>query len=500
MLDSLFKRYRKPDDAAKDDAAKDDAADKPRLVRVDDDVADSLEDAARREGRPPDLLANQWLREKLNERRDTLEGSSRHDREGSAPAIALTKALDRFGPSLASDGRRLRAILNDMCGEKKRGVNLLMAARDAGAPEEIARLDKDLDYFDESRIAARVAAESGVEPDAARWSVRRWADALGGRDPRPKANDLDEADYFAATTADREEERFPPKATGAAIATALAFSADGAGLAAGCENGDLLRWETRGPAEGAIVRAATSPVTVATHSLDGEAIVANAGRGEATIWRTADSDRATRLAGFGGDALSAAISPDGVRVTLGGKRGKLAIFDAERGAILATRPAKGTIDALALGFSHTGRYLAATDDDGAIFLDASTLAVVRRFALGAPASAIAFSPSENRLAFGLVNGELRHAAFDADATLLGKREGRALAAAFTPNGETIATIDATGAVSTQALGERKRRVGALPAYDAGPVALSPDARLCAWRSGNRRVLISLVSSLTTDLR
>jgi hypothetical protein len=96
------------------------------------------------------------------------------------PREALGELIARYGPGLADDPRRCEAMLRDHAGEYRREVSALVVALREGVPGDLQRTPGGVPP--ETRLAAlatRLADQSGLDRDLARWAVESWALALG---------------------------------------------------------------------------------------------------------------------------------------------------------------------------------------------------------------------------------------------------------------------------------------------------------------------------------
>jgi WD40 repeat protein/tRNA A-37 threonylcarbamoyl transferase component Bud32 len=146
-----------------------------------------------------------------------------------------------------------------------------------------------------------------------------------------------------------------------AEATALAFSADGAWLAAGDRNGRVVVWSV---AEG---RRAFDlpPVGAMVHGLafsaDGQRLAAGDAGGTVTVWswRRRAVTAVCRAGPF--DVFAVCFTPDGTTLASGG-RGPVRLFDTETGRLLLKLEGGDYVSGLA--FAAGGRRLAASSLGG----------------------------------------------------------------------------------------------------------------------------------------
>ena len=97
-----------------------------------------------------------------------------------APRAALRKLIDRRGHDLAANPRLCGALLRDVAGDHPMEVSLLVTAAEEGVGPYLLQ---DRRGIPPSAILAqltiRLERRRGLSPDAARWAVESWAQALG---------------------------------------------------------------------------------------------------------------------------------------------------------------------------------------------------------------------------------------------------------------------------------------------------------------------------------
>jgi parallel beta-helix repeat protein len=96
------------------------------------------------------------------------------------PRQELTKIITENRFSLDDDPKRCRALLNDLCGDYRREINVLLSALEERIPTELlsnaGRLPPDTLL---RRLSRHLEDERALTVDAARWAVESWALALG---------------------------------------------------------------------------------------------------------------------------------------------------------------------------------------------------------------------------------------------------------------------------------------------------------------------------------
>ncbi len=96
------------------------------------------------------------------------------------PRQTLRRILAKHGKEIAGDVGRCKGLLNDLSGAYRRENNVLVTAVEERIPLDLlagARsLPTDLLL---TRLEKRLADQTGLTPEAARWAVESWALALG---------------------------------------------------------------------------------------------------------------------------------------------------------------------------------------------------------------------------------------------------------------------------------------------------------------------------------
>ena len=94
------------------------------------------------------------------------------------PARVLSHLLSSCGPVLASDCRRLKALLADALPDRSAECALVVMACELGIPVRIEREALASDFL-LSSLSDSLVQDRFVNPDAARWTLETWAVALG---------------------------------------------------------------------------------------------------------------------------------------------------------------------------------------------------------------------------------------------------------------------------------------------------------------------------------
>jgi WD40 repeat protein len=268
---------------------------------------------------------------------------------------------------------------------------------------------------------------------------------------------------------------------------ALAFSPDGKTFASGGDNGTVVLWDVRTGKDRLPSLGHSGPLSAVAYTPDGRALLTGGQDGAALLWDTA-TGKPMRLLRRQADMVTAvAVSPDGRFLAVGGLDSDVRLFRQDGGAAIRLR--QGPADDLtALTFSPDGRVLASSHRHTVAFWDVAAGRKPRRIeaADAEQVNAVAFAPDGRVLAsagddgtvalWEVASGELRRR--------LRGHEGGAAAVAFTPDGRAVATADKDGSLRLwPASGGPESRHFSL-ALDgrtrALSMALSPDGRLLAW--------------------
>ncbi len=95
------------------------------------------------------------------------------------PRRVLKELIERYGVELAADPRRTEALLNDLCGQYRREIFVLVNAQRQNVPAELlaapAWMPRSAVW---ERLSRRLQDKLALAEDAADWAVQTWADAL----------------------------------------------------------------------------------------------------------------------------------------------------------------------------------------------------------------------------------------------------------------------------------------------------------------------------------
>ncbi len=95
------------------------------------------------------------------------------------PRRVLKELIERYGVELAADPRRTEALLNDLCGQYRREIFVLVNAQRQNVPAELlaapAWMPRSAVW---ERLSRRLQDKLALAEDAAEWAVESWAGAL----------------------------------------------------------------------------------------------------------------------------------------------------------------------------------------------------------------------------------------------------------------------------------------------------------------------------------
>ncbi len=103
--------------------------------------------------------------------------------EPSGPDVArarLRELVATYGRAVLDDPRRCEALLRDLCGDRRREVNLLVSALRERVPMDLLNASAGVPRgFLITQLAQRLHDNLGIADAFARWAVESWALALG---------------------------------------------------------------------------------------------------------------------------------------------------------------------------------------------------------------------------------------------------------------------------------------------------------------------------------
>ena len=305
---------------------------------------------------------------------------------------------------------------------------------------------------------------------------------------------------------------FPYDAFGLGRVRALAFSPDGAWLAAARDEGGTDLFQLHEGRAAGTLHPDADPITVdlvpdgyeppdsqnrteATAVAFGPAgrFLATAGNdGVARLWETASARELLRVE-IGGRIRTVAVSPDGRRLAIGGEDGRARVFAAADGRPLEALDRASEVrhhavahqeEVRVVAFSPDGRRLAALSTDGGVSLSAAdTGEAARTWYAGSAGLGLAFSRDGRRLAtangdyayvWDVETGEqLFRATHAPSREEIGSPEFYVDVVAFSPDGEYLATAGGDTA-RVWSLETRQERIRLEHSAPVSAVAFGPD--------------------------
>ena len=228
-------------------------------------------------------------------------------------------------------------------------------------------------------------------------------------------------------------------------AYAAAFAPDGSLLATAGRDGTARLWETGSWQQRAVLAGHAGTVYAAAFSPDGGLLATGDRAGRLRLWHVATGSTRAVLAGHEGRIFRVEFAPDGRRLVSAAEDGTARVWDVASGAPLAAMRHPSRVNAAA--FVGDGSRIATGCDDTLLRVwNADTgveVAAIRGHAGGV--WSLATVPGTSRTATGSADGTARVWDLDAAAAVI-RCGSRAVAAAFAPDGRTLAVGVADGAL------------------------------------------------------
>lgn len=96
------------------------------------------------------------------------------------PRQILHRIVAKYGKEICDDARRCEGLLNDLCGNYRREINVLVNAIEERIPLDLlAGVNLMPPELLLTRLEIRLEDQTGLTAEAARWAVESWALALG---------------------------------------------------------------------------------------------------------------------------------------------------------------------------------------------------------------------------------------------------------------------------------------------------------------------------------
>ncbi len=228
----------------------------------------------------------------------------------------------------------------------------------------------------------------------------------------------------------------------------VAYRPDGAQLATWSHDGTVKLWDA---ATGAVQHTLSHDEDAAnegnlSYSPDSKQ-VAIAGGNRAAVFDAQSGAELFALPSFAGPGAEVLFSPDGARLALASRAGRVRIFDSTNGRLLlefATGRAESDIRLRQIAFSPDGQQLAVAREDGASIWDAASgkqLLTFTGHGEGGSVNGIAFSPDGKWIASAGNDGSVQvwDAATGAVIFKLTGHTGATFGVAFSPDGKSLAS-------------------------------------------------------------
>lgn len=103
-----------------------------------------------------------------------------------AAGETLRQIIDQYGPAMAEDPRRVRALLRDMAGENRAEVAALVAAAEEGVGAALLQSSRGLTPETVKRLTRKLQENRAITEEASRWAVAAWSHALRMDGPEPQ--------------------------------------------------------------------------------------------------------------------------------------------------------------------------------------------------------------------------------------------------------------------------------------------------------------------------
>lgn len=230
---------------------------------------------------------------------------------------------------------------------------------------------------------------------------------------------------------------------------AVAYNAAGTVLASGGNDHRVILWRIADGRRLRTLDVGRGVVNSVAFAPDGGTLAAGGGDNVVSLWNTSTGSRIRTLRGHTNSVDAVAYNPTGTIIASAGADHSVILWDARTGRrITVLRGHSAEVDSVA--FSPSGETLASGGDDNHLIVwYTSPNALRRTFALGSPASAVAYSRNGMLLAAGTAAGRVRiwQAGTGRPVRTLAGDHGSVQQVVFSPNGRTIATANGDGTVT-----------------------------------------------------
>lgn len=98
--------------------------------------------------------------------------------EQAAVAGAIASLVERYGPGLAEEPRRVRALLMDLAGDSPTLAAAAVAAAEIGVGSELAGVAPAMQAATRVKLVHRLQRERALTAEMSQWAVDAWAEAV----------------------------------------------------------------------------------------------------------------------------------------------------------------------------------------------------------------------------------------------------------------------------------------------------------------------------------
>jgi hypothetical protein len=131
------------------------------------------------------------------------------------PRQKLCEIITRYGYAICDEPQRCEGILRDFCGQYRKEIFILVTALKNGVAAELLKsqntVPKEVIL---ARLIKRLHDDLGIAEEAAEWTVKSWALALGvscqlqksGEEPTSKPQDLPKKEEYESKLRQYEKE------------------------------------------------------------------------------------------------------------------------------------------------------------------------------------------------------------------------------------------------------------------------------------------------------
>jgi serine/threonine protein kinase/WD40 repeat protein len=281
-------------------------------------------------------------------------------------------------------------------------------------------------------------------------------------------------------------------------ANLVVFSRDGQRLASAGSDNTVRLWSTRQGGAAIVFSGHTAPVRDLQVSATGQYIASISDDGTARLWDANEVSHATVLAGHW-----AAFSADGSYLVSLHESGTMRLFDVatheQFDAIIA-----GGLASTALAVSPGGGFFAVGEQGNVVLLDALRPSETTDIRVGpSDVVSLAFSPTDDRLLILQASGVVTVYDIAAKSVTVRITDTALLtgSAAFSPDGSTFATTNATAVVIRDSLTGGPLRTVTVPGATARTLRYNVDGKIVAsgWSDGSIRLIDAASGAIVAQL-